>query len=50
MYQDKLASLKKLVQQLKDGNHPEYISKLKKLEAAHKERFVTLFLFELFEI
>jgi hypothetical protein len=39
MYQDKLASLKKLVQQLKEGVHPEYVSKLKKLEAAYKERY-----------
>ncbi|XP_059481743.1 sin3 histone deacetylase corepressor complex component SDS3 [Neocloeon triangulifer] len=38
MYQDKLASLKKLVLQLKEGSHPEYVTKLKKLEAAHKER------------
>ncbi|XP_065341960.1 sin3 histone deacetylase corepressor complex component SDS3 isoform X1 [Cloeon dipterum] len=38
MYQDKLASLKKLVQQLKDGSHPEYVTKLRKLEAAQKER------------
>jgi Sds3-like. len=38
MYQDKLASLKKQLQQLKDGTHPEYNRKLKKLDAAFKER------------
>ncbi|XP_050447419.1 sin3 histone deacetylase corepressor complex component SDS3 isoform X2 [Cataglyphis hispanica] len=38
MYQDKLASLKKQLQQLKDGTHPEYNRKLKRLEAQYKER------------
>ncbi|KAJ9575793.1 hypothetical protein L9F63_007334 [Diploptera punctata] len=38
MYQDKLASLKKQLQQLKDGTHPEYNRKLKKLDGAYKER------------
>ncbi|XP_046997979.1 sin3 histone deacetylase corepressor complex component SDS3 [Schistocerca americana] len=38
MYQDKLASLKKQLQQLKDGTHPEYNRKLKKLEQAYRER------------
>ncbi|KAJ4440025.1 sin3 histone deacetylase corepressor complex component SDS3 [Periplaneta americana] len=38
MYQDKLASLKKQLQQLKDGSHPEYNRKLKRLDAAYKER------------
>lgn len=39
VYQDKLASLKKQLQQLKDGTHPEYNRKLKRLEAQYKERF-----------
>ncbi|XP_076683551.1 sin3 histone deacetylase corepressor complex component SDS3 isoform X5 [Andrena cerasifolii] len=38
VYQDKLASLKKQLQQLKDGTHPEYNRKLKRLEAQYKER------------
>lgn len=38
IYQDKLANLKKQLQQLKDGTHPEYNRKLKRLEAQYKER------------
>ncbi|XP_015607120.1 sin3 histone deacetylase corepressor complex component SDS3 isoform X2 [Cephus cinctus] len=38
VYQDKLASLKKQLQQLKDGTHPEYNRKLKRLEVQYKER------------
>lgn len=38
MYQDKLASLKKQLQQLKDGTHPEYNRRVKKLEYQYKER------------
>lgn len=38
MYQDKLASLKKQLQQLRDGTHPEYNKKMKRLDAALKER------------
>lgn len=38
MYQDKLASLKKQLQQLKDETHPEYIRRVKKLEHQFKER------------
>ncbi|RZF40535.1 hypothetical protein LSTR_LSTR000414 [Laodelphax striatellus] len=38
VYQDNLASLKKQLQQLKDGTHPEYNKKLKKLESQYKER------------
>ena len=38
MYQDKLAQLKKQLQQLKDGTLPEYMKKLKKLEQQHRER------------
>ncbi|GLH01146.1 Sin3 histone deacetylase corepressor complex component SDS3 [Gryllus bimaculatus] len=39
MYQDKLANLKKQLQQLKDGSHPEYNRKLKKLDIQYKERY-----------
>ncbi|XP_065210090.1 sin3 histone deacetylase corepressor complex component SDS3 [Planococcus citri] len=38
VYQDKLAGFKKQLQQLKEGTHPEYNRKLKKLENAYKER------------
>ncbi|KAK8406411.1 hypothetical protein O3P69_007232 [Scylla paramamosain] len=38
MYQDKLAQLKKQLQQLRDNSHPEYNKKLKKIDAAYKER------------
>lgn len=38
MYQDKLASLKKRLQQLKDGTHHEYNRKVRKLEYLYKER------------
>jgi Sin3 histone deacetylase corepressor complex component SDS3 len=38
MYQDKLASLKKQLQQLQDGTHPEYNRKLKRLDVSYKER------------
>lgn len=38
MYQDKLANLKKQLQQLKDGTHPEYNRKLKKLDLLYRER------------
>lgn len=34
-----MASLKKQLQQLKDGTHPEYNRKLRRLEAQYKERF-----------
>lgn len=39
VYQDKLASLKKQLQQLKDGTHPEYNRKVKRLEAQYNERY-----------
>lgn len=42
MYRDKLASFKKQLQQLKDGTHPDYNRKLKKLEANYKERYEIL--------
>lgn len=38
MYQDKLAGLKKQLQQLKDEIHPEYVRRVKKLEHQYKER------------
>lgn len=38
MYQDKLAQLKKQLQQLRDGTHPEYNKKLKKIDLTYKER------------
>lgn len=38
IYQDKLGSLKKQKQQLKEGVHPEYSRKVKRLEAQYKER------------
>ncbi|XP_063243366.1 sin3 histone deacetylase corepressor complex component SDS3 [Bacillus rossius redtenbacheri] len=38
MYKNKLSSLKKQLQQLKDGTHPEYNRKLKRLDMALKER------------
>ena len=38
MYQDKLAHLKKQLQQLEDGTLPEYLKRKKKIEQQHKER------------
>ncbi|XP_014216369.1 sin3 histone deacetylase corepressor complex component SDS3 [Copidosoma floridanum] len=38
VYQDKLASLKKQLQQLKDGTHLEYNRRVKRLEIQYKER------------
>lgn len=40
MYQDKLANLKKQLQQLKDGTHPEYNRLNKKLEQEYKDRII----------
>ncbi|KAJ8686410.1 hypothetical protein QAD02_022204 [Eretmocerus hayati] len=45
IYQDKLASLKKQLQQLKDGTHAEYNRKVKKLEAQYKERLRLNFIY-----
>lgn len=39
MYQDKLAHLKSQLQQLRNGTHPEYRKKLKKIETSYKERY-----------
>lgn len=38
MYQDKLASLKKQLAQLKDGSHPELNRRFRRLEHQYKER------------
>lgn len=38
MYQDKLANLKKQLEELKNGVHPEYVRRVKKLDAQYKER------------
>lgn len=38
MYQDKLASFKKQLQQLSEGTHPEYSRKVKRLEVQYRER------------
>lgn len=38
MYQDKLASLKKQLQQLKDETHPEYNRRVRRLESQCEER------------
>ncbi|KAL0272104.1 UNVERIFIED_CONTAM: hypothetical protein PYX00_005203 [Menopon gallinae] len=40
MYQDKLANLKKQLQQLKDGTHPEYNRLNKKLEQEYTDRII----------
>lgn len=38
MYQDKLASLKKQLEELRAGTHPEYVRRVKKLEHQYNER------------
>lgn len=38
MYQHKLASLNKQLEELKNLSHPEYLKRLKKLENQYKER------------
>lgn len=38
MYQDKLANLKKQLEELKRCSHPEYVRRVKKLELQYKER------------
>lgn len=38
MYQDKLATLKKQLEELRSGTHPEYVRRLKKLEHQYNER------------
>lgn len=50
MYQDKLANLKKQLQQLQDGSHPEYERRLKKLEQAYKDRLILNEVFQTYEM
>lgn len=38
MYQDKLSHLKKQLQQLTDGTHPEWLKRVKKLDSSYRER------------
>lgn len=38
MYQDKLAILKKKLQQLQEGTHQDYNREVKKLESQYRER------------
>lgn len=38
VYQDKLSELKKQLQMLKDGSHPEYEKRIKKVEQQYKDR------------
>lgn len=38
MYQHKLASLKKQLDELQQQTHPDYVRRLKKLEFSYKER------------
>lgn len=38
MYQDKLASLKRQMNDLTQGNHPEFVKRVKKLDAQYRER------------
>ncbi|XP_060834090.1 sin3 histone deacetylase corepressor complex component SDS3 [Rhopalosiphum padi] len=40
VYQDKLASIQKQLQQLRDGTHVEYVKQLKKLDAQHKNELM----------
>ena len=50
MYQDKLANLKKQLQQLEEGNHPDYLKRLKKLEQNYKTRLLLNEVFERIEV
>lgn len=38
MYQDKLASLKRQLEDLRQGTHPEYMKRVRKLDQQYKER------------
>lgn len=38
MYQDKLASLKRQMNELTQGSHPEFVKRVKKLDAQYRER------------
>ena len=50
MYQDKLAHLKKQLQQLEDGTLPEYLKRKKKIEQQHKERLKVSDIFKEYEV
>lgn len=50
MYQDKLAHLKKQLQQLEDGTLPEYLKRKKKIEQQHKERLKVADIFKEYEM
>ena len=50
MYQDKLAHLKKQLQQLEDGTLPEYLKRKKKIEQQHKERLKVADIFKEYEV
>lgn len=38
MYQDKLVNLKKQLEELKNGNHPEYVRRIRKLHNVYNDR------------
>lgn len=50
MYQDKLANLKKQLQQLEEGNHPDYLKRLKKLDQNYQTRLLLNEVFERIEV
>lgn len=50
MYQEKLANLKKQLQLLKDGLHPEYQKRMKKLEQSYNERLRMNEIFYAYEV
>ncbi|KAG1681494.1 Sin3 histone deacetylase corepressor complex component SDS3 [Nymphon striatum] len=50
VYQDQMASLKKQLRQLEEGQHPEYNKGLKKIEAAYKERLFQNEVAQVYEI
>lgn len=48
VYQDKLAGIQKLLCQLRDGTHVEYVKQLKKLENIKKNQYENSFFYLLF--
>ena len=50
MYQDKLAHLKKQLQQLEDGILPEFLKRKKKIEQQYKERLKMADIFKDYEV
>lgn len=50
MYQDKLAHLKKQLQQLEDGTLPEFLKRKKKIEQHYKERLKVAEVFREYEV